>query len=131
MKNKNLCPCCSGKTYAKCCEPYINGNKTPDTPEKLMRSRYTAYSKANIDYIQQSMCGQASVGFNAKEARIWARKANWLGLEVIKAPTPVLGKGFVEFIAKYYLDNKTHSIHELSEFHYMDDRWYYVNGVKS
>ena len=34
-----------------CCGSYIEGEKKASTPEVLMRSRYTAYTKGEIEYI--------------------------------------------------------------------------------
>ena len=45
------CPCMSGKAYAECCEPVIKGTRKAATPEELMRSRYSAYAKAEIDHL--------------------------------------------------------------------------------
>ena len=127
--SKRKCPCGSNKNYNDCCGRFISGNEVPNSPEQLMRSRYTAYTKANINYIKQTMHGKALENFNAKEAKVWAKQANWLGLEIIKASVTVLNKGFVEFIAKYYYDKQVRQIHENSEFHLIDDRWYYVSGT--
>ena len=44
----------SGKAYAECCEPVIKGTRKAATPEELMRSRYSAYAKAEIDHIIDS-----------------------------------------------------------------------------
>lgn len=62
------CPCKSGKRYADCCEPFITRINLPETPEQLMRSRYTAYSQANIDYIMGTMKGEASVRLSVEYA---------------------------------------------------------------
>ncbi len=43
------CPCGLEKTYSECCEPLINGTRKAETAEELMRARYTAYSRAEID----------------------------------------------------------------------------------
>ena len=93
-----------------------------------MRSRYTAYSKANIAYIQKTMRGPASQGYNAEEARQWSASAQWLGLSIIHTSQkgPI---GYVEFIARYRLNQVEHQLHEQSEFHYIDNRWYYVQGL--
>ena len=45
---KDLCPCGSGKEYGECCEPIIKGTALAQSPEALMRSRYTAYAKHEI-----------------------------------------------------------------------------------
>lgn len=127
----SLCCCGSNKAYADCCEPFILGTKLPATPEQLMRSRYSAYSQANIAYIEKTMKGEALKGFDAKEAKKWAKQASWLGLSVIKAPIALGNTGFVEFIARYALNGKAQAIHEVSEFHFEGDRWYYVRGDQS
>ena len=49
LKNEN-CPCCSGLKFNNCCLPYHEG-AIPPSAEKLMRSRYSAYSLCLPDYI--------------------------------------------------------------------------------
>jgi SEC-C motif-containing protein len=48
-----LCPCQSEKSYKDCCKPFVDEQALPQTPEQLMRSRYTAYSQAHIAYIKK------------------------------------------------------------------------------
>lgn len=123
------CPCGSEKNYVNCCGVFIEGKQTPTTPEALMRSRYTAYTQANIDYIARTMKAPASNHFNAVEARQWAERVKWLELKIVEAPSFDDQKGFVEFLAYFYDNNKRHAIHELSEFHKIDGEWYYVSGI--
>jgi SEC-C motif-containing protein len=122
-----LCPCGSLKNSENCCSLFINGKALPHSPEELMRSRYTAYTQANIDYIANTMKGHASLNFNPAEAEAWAKHANWLGLKVLNSQT-LDAKGFVEFIAEYSMNNHTHTLHEISEFHLENGKWYYVDG---
>lgn len=121
------CPCHSGKPYAECCELFISGKSLPKTPEQLMRSRYSAYTIINIDYIGRTMRGPAAKDFDKRETENWARQIEWLGLEVINTGIQDQN-GFVEFIAKYAKEGVTEQIHERSEFHRKDGKWYYVNG---
>ena len=46
------CPCCSQREFESCCAPFLNGEASAPTAETLMRSRYTAYVRGNIDYIR-------------------------------------------------------------------------------
>lgn len=124
-----LCLCGSQKTYALCCKSYIDMQQTPETPEQLMRSRYSAYSQAKIEYIQKTMKGKASMAFNAAEARDWSQKITWIELQVIQSYLETPDKGFVEFIAHYMEQNQIKSMHELSEFHKENNAWFYVDGV--
>ncbi|KTC81605.1 YchJ family protein [Legionella brunensis] len=128
----NKCPCGSALDYLTCCGTYIEGFSVPQTPEALMRSRYTAYSQANIDYIKQTMRGQPLIGFNETEAAVWAKQVIWLGLQVIKAFNDEANpnKGYVEFIARFKENNRLQTIHELSEFQCIDSVWFYTAGQK-
>jgi len=126
MKN---CPCGTEKNYFDCCGAFISNQKIPSTPEKLMRSRYTAYTQANIDYIANTMKSFAAENFDAEAARVWAKKIKWAGLDVVKTSHDST-KGMVEFFAHYYSNNKKHELHEISEFHFEEGRWFYVNGTQ-
>ncbi len=92
-----------------------------------MRSRYTAYTQANIEYILQTMKAPAANRFDAQSAKHWASKVKWLGLKVLHS-SGTENKGQVEFIAYFSEDGKEDCIHELSDFHQIENRWYYVDG---
>lgn len=124
------CPCGSDKTYATCCALYLESNRNPPSPEALMRSRYTAYSLANIDYIKKTMRGKPLNGFNEEEARHWAREATWVGLRILKAEKASEKIGYVEFIAQFMEGDQINSIHETSEFHCNEGIWFYVDGIQ-
>jgi SEC-C motif-containing protein len=123
------CPCGSSNTYENCCGSYIEKKQVPQTPEQLMRSRYTAYSLAKIDHIKHTMKGKALMGFNEPEAQKWAESVTWLGLEVLKAESTASDVGFVEFIARFLEHGQIKVIHEVSEFHREQGFWFYVDGA--
>ena len=124
-----LCPCGSENNYEDCCQSFIEAQAKPQTPEQLMRSRYTAYSKAQIDYIKNTMLGKPLIRFNEDEAKKWAESITWLNLQVIETSMENVDKGFVEFIASFLDKNNLKCIHERSEFHKQNDCWFYVDGV--
>jgi len=128
MNKITRCPCGSGQSYAVCCQPYLLSTALPQQPETLMRSRYTAYTMANADYIQQTMRHQAAIGFDVQRARAWAGRVIWIKLCVHKAWNELPTKGFVEFTATFVEDGHLQLMHELSEFKYEDGRWFYVDG---
>ena len=118
------------RPYIQCCGLYIDHREPPKTPEALMRSRYTAYSLANIAYFKATMHGKALIHFDEVEAENWARSVQWLNLKVVKTQMHLTDEhiGYVEFIATF-IDKKTvKQIHENSRFHQIDDRWLYVDG---
>ncbi len=123
------CPCGSKIDYSHCCGLYLDADLMPSTPEKLMRSRYSAYVLANIDYIKKTMRGKALAGFDESNTQSWAESVKWLGLEIISTRNESPNCGFVEFIARFLEGGKQRAIHENSEFHRIDERWYYVNGT--
>lgn len=123
------CPCCSKLDYEVCCKPYHDDRLIPQTPEALMRSRYSAYALANIDYIKKTMQGKPLANFNEQDAKIWANSVKWLKLSVINAYETTSNQGYVEFIARFIEKGQHHQFHELSEFRWFDGRWFYVDGV--
>lgn len=126
------CPCGSQKSYEECCGLYIEQQQLPPTPEALMRSRYTAYSQANIAYIKDSMRGKPLLGFNEQDVKKWASKVSWQGLKVIDSRLHPDNSdiGFVEFIASLCSGNKNEAIHERSEFQKHEGKWFYTNALR-
>ena len=95
-----------------------------------MRSRYTAFTQANMEYIKKTMAGNALLDFNEIEARQWAKKVTWLRLEMIESirHKDQPDRGEVEFIAWFIEKNQLHSLHERSQFHRIKNKWFYVTG---
>jgi SEC-C motif-containing protein len=108
---------------------FIEGKAIPQTPEQLMRSRYTAFTQANVEYIVQTMHEKACEDFDAENTRQWAKQVQWVGLEIIQAPAvTTTQKGIVEFIASYRQQGQLQNIREVSEFMHDGERWYYTGG---
>lgn len=124
----NQCSCGSGIAFDDCCGQYISGLRQADTPEALMRSRYTAYTMANIPYIQSTMRGRAAEGYDPDVACRWAKTAKWLGLTVLNSYVEGSDRGFVEFVARLRHNGQQQKIHEKSEFQRVEGQWYYVDG---
>jgi SEC-C motif-containing protein len=127
--NPTLCPCGSSKHYSSCCGAYISGFALPPTPEALMRSRYTAYSLAKIDYIARTMTGPAAEGFDPIEAKRWAESVHWNRLDVLSSAMNG-DRGEVKFKASFTEDGKKQTIAEHSLFERIQGRWMYVNQLK-
>ena len=126
--NSEKCPCCSGKLYSECCEPIIKGTRKAGNPEEVMRARYSAYAKAEIDYLVDSTESSQRKDLDKQEMRDWAERSKWLGLEIISAPAPGGARGEVEFIARYEDHDTPLEHHELAEFRKIDDEWYFYDG---
>ena len=97
-----------------------------------MRSRYTAYTQANIDYIARTHAPESRASFDAAAARTWAERAKWLGLRIISTNRGVGDDrdGVVEFIATYKQNGATIAHHELSLFRKTEKgEWLFVQGA--
>ncbi len=121
------CPCGSKKTFQQCCQPYIEGTESAPTAEALMRSRYSAYSLANTNYIQRTMRGKAAEGYDPASAKQWAESAEWLGLQVFNHQTNG-DKATVTFAARLRDHQGIQFIYENSAFERIDGQWYYTDG---
>lgn len=133
MTNIKYCPCGSQKRYLECCGVFILKKSFAKTPEALMRSRYSAFVEENWDYIKKTMRPPASLKFNVKETMKRTKKepTQWLGLEILQASLDPKNPNiaYVEFQAHYREKGVDHCIHENSEFHLIEGKWYYVNGI--
>ena len=127
----NSCPCQSGQEYSDCCQSIIEGKTPAVTAEQLMRARYTAYTKNEIDFVADSHIKIEGDDFDYQAARTWAHESEWLGLQVVST---VKGeaedtKGKVEFIASFKdKDGNILNHHEIGYFQKVDDLWFYKEG---
>ena len=127
--SQELCPCGSKKQYRYCCEKYFLGKATAETAEKLMRSRYTAFCKGNIDYLVATLHPDKRTSKDEAQLSKTINNTKWLGLNVIKTNK---GKkndaiGYVEFEAVYRASELV-QLHEYSKFVKVDGKWFYVEG---
>lgn len=130
MKNKtknphHACPCESGQSYQNCCQPYIDKIEDAPTAEKLMRSRYTAFTQLNEDYLRYSWHPETCPANLHLD-----NSTQWLGLRIKN--TEQGGKkcehGKVEFVARYKINDKAFRLHEVSQFLRYGNRWVYYDG---
>ncbi len=124
------CPCGSGLEFADCCDPFIKGDRYPETAEKLMRSRYSAYATVNMEYLHDSLHPDHRADHDVNAARKWATDSDWLGLEILA--TDKGGEndktGTVEFRANYREKGIIRQLHEISRFERVEGHWTYVDG---
>lgn len=125
------CPCGSGSPYAECCEPYVTGATPAPTAESLMRSRYTAYTLAEIDYLYATSGPGIRKEFDHETSRSWAESAEWQGLAVLNVEGGGVGDqtGRVEFLARYQVGEKVCDHHEHAEFGRVDGEWRFLDGL--
>jgi len=123
-----LCYCNSKKAFSECCEPIILGKQDAETAEQLMRSRYSAYVVANVNYLLNSHHPNTRPTKERKSILKWTKSLSWISLEIISKQKgqPIDKEGNVEFKALYMQNGKIECIHENSYFVKENNRWYYA-----
>ncbi len=122
------CPCgrLDGRgrplAYAECCSPLHAGQTAPDA-ERLMRSRYSAFVRGDVPYLQATWHASTRPATLELEAG-----AKWLGLEIKHHRLTGMDSAEVEFVARWRVAGRAVRQHECSRFVREDGRWYYVDG---
>lgn len=124
------CPCGSSESYSQCCEPVITGKRPAGTAEQLMRSRYSAYAKAEVDYIYETTHPDHRKGYDHKGTKEWAENSEWESLEIVEVKKGDTGDdtGEVEFIATYREKGVRKVHHELAQFKKEEGAWLFTDG---
>lgn len=126
----STCPCGTGQAYAECCEPIISGASPADTAERLMRARYTAYTRAEMDFIFESTHPDHRRGYDHEGTREWAENSEWIGLEIVSTDKGSRDDsiGEVEFIARFNENGVAREHHECAQFRRKEGRWLFTDG---
>jgi SEC-C motif-containing protein len=124
------CPCGSSKAFDDCCGPLLSGERPALTAEALLRSRYTAFTRHDIDYIERTIHPEGLEDFDRAAASRWATGSEWLGLEVlaVDAGGTEDDEGEVEFVARFVQDGKETSHHEVATFARHEGAWCFLDG---
>ncbi|WP_136680072.1 YchJ family protein [Neptunomonas sp. XY-337] len=124
------CPCDSGKPFAFCCKPFIEGTKTPASAEQLMRSRYSAFVVGAVDYLINTTAEEKRKLIDPSIIEEQVKYTNWIGLSILHTShgQPDDSTGIVEFEAAFDTGEEQLVLHEVSNFIHHDNRWLYVDG---
>ncbi|CAG5081041.1 YchJ family protein [Parvicella tangerina] len=126
------CPCGTELSYENCCGVFHEDITKVQTAEQLMRSRYTAFVKANGDYLMESHHSTTRPSQQKYEIVKWAMSVKWLKLEIEK----VIGgerndeEGEVIFNAYYMERFRNKRLHEHSKFVKENGYWVYLGIVQ-
>lgn len=140
LSKQKACPCGSGLPFKECCQPVHEG-KLPDSPEQLMRSRFSAYVKGDWRYIVDTTHPENSSAQSGKLKDDVVATCDKLGFERLKIMSIEPGKdddeGFVTFqvwFKNVQQDGQrpqgwhTQTFVERSRFLKDSGRWLYVDG---
>ncbi len=118
------CYCGSQVGFEACCKPFLSGEKKPNSPEELMRSRYTAYVLIDADYILTTTHPKTRYLHKKRDIIAWAQESEWVRLEVLEAR-----ENLVIFKAYYRDQNQQLITHlEHSIFEEVEGKWFYLTA---
>ena len=116
MTTISPCPCNPNISYLHCCEPYHCG-ALAHTAQTLMRARYSAFVKHNIDFIKASTLPAQQAQLDLESITQWSTESDWLGLDVINETLAADQRhATVEFIAHWQDAQGRQQHHETSLF---------------
>ncbi len=135
MKPSSPCPCGTTKPYADCCAAFHKGlHEAPDA-EALMRSRYSAFAVADVDYLVRTLhpdhddLTMTDADLRASLRRS-TRSHKYMGLTILDRQAPdAQGLAHVLFLAKVFENGKNLSFVELSSFAHDGVGWRYLSGT--
>ena len=121
----HTCPCGSGIALADCCGKWHQGQPAPSA-ERLMRSRYSAYTLSLIDYLVATTLPAQQAALDRDSMRAWSLGSTWLGLEV-EGSELIDTHAFVTFTARWHDSDGEHRHRERSAFVQQAGRWYFID----
>lgn len=131
MTDELACPCGSKKNYSECCEPLICGKSAAQTAQQLMRSRYSAFCKREVDYLIATWHPSRRHEINRESLLKTAESCDWLSLSILNTVEGESSdlQGEVEFLAIFKKD-KLGAMQERSLFSKERGQWFYLDGVQ-
>ncbi|HUQ33162.1 MAG TPA: YchJ family metal-binding protein [Pyrinomonadaceae bacterium] len=125
---QQACPCGGGE-FSECCGPIIEGSVKAETPERVMRARYTAYATGAIAFLEKSNHSKTRQQFDPVEAARWSHDSRWLGMDILSSDSGLPGRAHVNFEARYEdKDGVPVNHRERSLFELEDGEWRFVSG---
>lgn len=123
------CPCHSGKPYKSCCKPLHDGTAIAETPEALMRSRFSAFALGLGEYLVDTLSADHEDRATPRDVLVRALSRakdtqRFLGLDILAT-----GDDTVTFRARIFEKGKDMSFEEESVFVREDGKWRYAHGT--
>ena len=125
------CYCCADLPFSACCEPFLTHKKIPDTAEKLMRSRFSAYATKNFEYVLRTYAADKQANLNINTLAENAENIIWFALRIDDTnniPLTSNATDTVTFTAFYFENKNIFQLHETSNFVVEDNQWRYYDG---
>lgn len=122
------CYCGSGQEYQYCCQPIHTSPQQAQTPEQLMRARYSAHVLGLIDFVVDTYHPSCQAD-KQRDDIADSINSQWQKLVVLRSwPGCNENEGFVHFKAFYQSGQHKHCLEEQSRFIREHDQWFYIDG---
>ncbi len=126
------CPCSSGLAYKDCCGPFHQGKALAPTCEALMRSRYAAFARKQVDYLLATshpdlIASHGGLDAFRRDLRRSCEEHRYPGLTVVEHHQEG-DLGQVLFRARVFRKGADVSFSENSDFVREGGRWLYLSG---
>jgi SEC-C motif-containing protein len=131
-----LCPCGSEQVFNRCCETIITGSCIANSPEQLMRSRYSAYATNQAQYLYDTYAATSQQTQTIDDIAQWANETKWLKLVIhhtsnFQQDLLAGNNAQVEFSAYYSHQSQLCHMREKSNFIIEKNQWRYLDGEVS
>lgn len=134
MAARDSCPCRSGLPYKACCEPLHRGAREAPDAEALMRSRFAAFAKKEVEHLWRTLHPDHEDRQRERAEVLRALKASagtlrYAGLAILdRRPPDAEGVAQVLFLARLFEGSAERSFVELSDFAHDGEGWRYLRG---
>jgi SEC-C motif-containing protein len=108
----------------------IRGERKAETAVELLRARYTAFARGEVDFILSSHYSRTRHRVKRKDIETWSKGSEWLGLEIfeVEKGTATDSTGTIVFRASYRSEGQLNDHREKSQFQKEDGEWRFVDG---
>jgi len=127
QKKTKPCYCDTGLPLAQCCQPLLNNDQQAETAVALMRSRYSAYTLGDENYLLRTWYSDT----RPLQLSLQENQQHWQRLKIIDIAAGQASddSGEVEFVAIYKINGRAERLHERSRFAREGQQWRYIDGV--
>lgn len=128
--NSTLCSCGSNLEFNACCGPVLTGARKPATAEELLRARYTAFARGDIDFVVNSHHSRTRHEVKREDIEDWSKNSEWLALHVaqIEGGKAEDQQGTIIFCAQYVEQGKRQDHWEQSFFEKENGEWRFLDA---
>lgn len=130
MAETQPCPCGTEKSLPSCCLPIIQGKQEAPTAESLLRARYTAFTRGDVDFIIETHHSKTRSELRREDIEDWSKNSLWLSLEILASEKGQAtdDAGVVDFHAQYRSDGKLNDHWERSLFEKENGKWRFLDA---